>query len=226
MSPLLALLLLIFALALPFFGALALRAFSDRLEARQFYIGAIAILVVTFASVLALARSNIERLQVGNLSLLLPISAPLDSSVLEPSSAPEAPPDTPETTPTACTSDACISPTALPTAASTAASTAAPTVAPTVAATEAPTTAPTSAPTEAPTTPPTEAPTPVPPTLVPPTAAPAPPRARRTYTVQSGDTLRSIAEQFNVSVAALLEANNLTAEQADSLRVGQELVIP
>ena len=33
-------------------------------------------------------------------------------------------------------------------------------------------------------------------------------------------------EQFNVSVQALLEANNLTAEQADSLRVGQELIIP
>jgi LysM repeat protein len=44
--------------------------------------------------------------------------------------------------------------------------------------------------------------------------------------VQRGDTLRGIAAQFDVSVQALLEANNLTPEQADALRVGQELVIP
>jgi LysM repeat protein len=38
--------------------------------------------------------------------------------------------------------------------------------------------------------------------------------------------LRSIAAQFDVSVEALLEANDLTPEEADALRVGQELVIP
>ena len=46
------------------------------------------------------------------------------------------------------------------------------------------------------------------------------------YTVQPGDTLRSIAAQFNVSVTAIVEANKLTPQQADSLRVGQELIIP
>ncbi|HEU5087482.1 MAG TPA: LysM peptidoglycan-binding domain-containing protein, partial [Roseiflexaceae bacterium] len=56
-------------------------------------------------------------------------------------------------------------------------------------------------------------------------ATPAP-AAERRYTVQPGDTLRSIAEQFNVSVAALLEANDLTPAQADNLRPGQELIIP
>jgi LysM repeat protein len=44
--------------------------------------------------------------------------------------------------------------------------------------------------------------------------------------VQAGDTFRAIAERFNVSVAELLEANDLTPAQADSLRVGQELIIP
>jgi LysM repeat protein len=44
--------------------------------------------------------------------------------------------------------------------------------------------------------------------------------------VQTGDTLRGIAEQFNVSVQALIDANNLTPQQADALRIGQELVIP
>src|SRR5205085_11755698 len=69
-------------------------------------------------------------------------------------------------------------------------------------------------------------PTAVPPTPVPPTPAPPPPAQRRTYTVQPGDTLRGIAEKFNVSVQALLDANKLTPQEADSLHIGQELVIP
>jgi LysM repeat protein len=44
--------------------------------------------------------------------------------------------------------------------------------------------------------------------------------------VASGDSLRSIAAKFNVTVDALLQANNLTKAQGDALRVGQELVIP
>jgi LysM repeat protein len=44
--------------------------------------------------------------------------------------------------------------------------------------------------------------------------------------VQSGDTLRSIAERFNVSVQDLLRANNMTPEQADALKVDSELIIP
>ncbi|MFQ3662130.1 MAG: LysM peptidoglycan-binding domain-containing protein [Chloroflexaceae bacterium] len=58
-----------------------------------------------------------------------------------------------------------------------------------------------------------------------PTATPAPAAGRR-YVVQAGDTFRAIAERFGVSVPDLLRANNLTPEQADNLRVGQELVIP
>jgi LysM repeat protein len=44
--------------------------------------------------------------------------------------------------------------------------------------------------------------------------------------VAPGDSLRSIAEKFSVSVDAILQANNLTPAQGDALRVGQELVIP
>ncbi|NWG18821.1 MAG: LysM peptidoglycan-binding domain-containing protein, partial [Chloroflexi bacterium] len=61
-----------------------------------------------------------------------------------------------------------------------------------------------------------------------PTATPAaaPQGAQRRYVVQPGDTLRLIAERNGVSVEALLRANNLTPAAADTLRVGQELIIP
>jgi nucleoid-associated protein YgaU len=49
---------------------------------------------------------------------------------------------------------------------------------------------------------------------------------QQTYVVEAGDSLRSIAEQFGVETAALLEANGLTAEEGDNLSPGQELVIP
>ncbi len=80
------------------------------------------------------------------------------------------------------------------------------------------------------TPPPTETPTatPEPPTVTPepPTATPKPPVGGRRYTVESGDSLRSIAAKFNVSIQALLKANNMTPAQGDALRVGKDLVIP
>jgi LysM repeat protein len=45
-----------------------------------------------------------------------------------------------------------------------------------------------------------------------------------TYTVQSGDTLATIARRYNTSVDALVSINNL--ENRNSLRVGQRLIIP
>jgi LysM repeat protein len=45
-----------------------------------------------------------------------------------------------------------------------------------------------------------------------------------TYTVQSGDTLATIARRFNTTVEALQSINNLPDRNA--LRVGQRLVIP
>ncbi len=54
-----------------------------------------------------------------------------------------------------------------------------------------------------------------PPTVTPPTNS--------TYTVQSGDSLWSIAREFGISVDALKEANNLTS---NLLSIGQVLQIP
>ena len=74
--------------------------------------------------------------------------------------------------------------------------------------------------------PPTATPQPPTATPQPPTATPQPPTGGRRYTVESGDSLRSIAAKFSVTVDALLKANNLTKAQGDALRVGQELAIP
>lgn len=54
--------------------------------------------------------------------------------------------------------------------------------------------------------------------------AQATPQPEAVYVVQAGDSLSGIAERFNVSLDAIMEANNIT--DPDSLREGQELVIP
>lgn len=227
MSSTIVLLLLLLALVLPVVGAAALRLLIPRLSAGQFYAGAAAVFAVAVASVVLLARSNIDNVQVGNLTLVLPVSG-MDNGELafanpnlggDTAAASNAPgltmPVTDSTElPTA------IMPAAAPTVAAQATE-ATPTEAPTAASTATP------EPTEAPT--PTEEPTAVPPTEAPPTETPAPPTEapqQQTYTVKKGDTLRSIAEKFDVSVEALLRANNLTPSQADALRIDQKLVIP
>jgi len=70
---------------------------------------------------------------------------------------------------------------------------------------------------------------PSPAVVAPPTATPAPPGPPPTPTltvhvVQPGDTLGSIAVQYDVSVADLMAANGLT--DPDTLDVGQALIIP
>lgn len=65
-----------------------------------------------------------------------------------------------------------------------------------------------------------ESPTPTP---EPAAATPAPVEPRR-YTVQPGNTLSVIAAQFGVGVDEIVAANNLP--NAESLHIGQELVIP
>jgi len=58
-----------------------------------------------------------------------------------------------------------------------------------------------------------------------PQPSPVPPTPTLTiYVVQSGDTLGSIAEQFDVPVEDIMKANGLT--EPDVLDVGQALVIP
>jgi LysM repeat protein len=49
---------------------------------------------------------------------------------------------------------------------------------------------------------------------------------QRTYTLQAGDTPLKIANQFGISVDELLDANNLSREDARHLRSGQVLAIP
>jgi len=218
MSQSLIYILLLFALVLPVLGAIVLRVVGPRLTVAQLYVAAGGIFAIVLASVFLLARSDVPSLQIGALSVLLPVSAPEDISAAVPvaelpTSGATLEEPTAQTAPAnaAATSAPAAAPTGAPT---NAAATSAPTEAPTLAATTAP------EPTEAPTAAPTPAPT------VAPTAAPPPASEPRKYTVQPGDTLRAIAEKFNVSVTAIVDANKLTPEQADSLRVGQELVIP
>jgi LysM repeat protein len=84
--------------------------------------------------------------------------------------------------------------------------------------------------TEAPATeaPPTEAPAPTaaPPTEAPPTEAPAPTAAPDyvEYTVQRGDSLKSIAAKFGVTIRDIIAVNQIP--NPDSLTVGSVLRIP
>jgi LysM repeat protein len=213
--------LLALALLLPLVGAAALRALAARLSGAQIAAAAALVMAVAIASTFVLARGNVDSLRIGDLTLLLPI-APFEPPVgdlpitddtqpappLTTDDTPTAPVQTPRRGVSTITPTATLTPTLAPTATLT------PTLAPT--ATLTPTLAPTA------TLTPTLEPTPAPP---PPTdtAAPAPPR---TYTVQPGDTIRGIAERFGVTVAALLRANGLTPDQADTIRPGQVLTIP
>jgi LysM repeat protein len=205
--------LLALALIFPLVGAAALRLLAARLSQPQLALLAALVFGAAIASVLVLARSNTESLRIGNLTLLLPIAAPTSPPEialpvdLPPPTRPPLPTARPSRTPTLS---------ATPPVADTAPLTDTGALSDTTDSEEPPASTPAPEPTSEPGA-----------TPEPPTATPAPPPAAgRTYTVQAGDTLRGIAEQFNVSVADLLEANNLTPEQADSLRPGQELKIP
>lgn len=47
-----------------------------------------------------------------------------------------------------------------------------------------------------------------------------------TYTVRPGDTCGSIAEEHGVTLDELLEANNMTEADCNTLQIGEELTIP
>ena len=84
---------------------------------------------------------------------------------------------------------------------------------------------PTPDPTEAPTPIPTAAPTPIPPPPETPVPTPPPtPTPVRTYVVQEGDTLSTIAAAFGSTVAAIQEANGIS--DPNEITIGQTLVIP
>lgn len=63
--------------------------------------------------------------------------------------------------------------------------------------------------------------TPIPASQPAPTAAPG-----GVYTVQAGDTIYKISRQFGVAPSALMQANGLTPETANTIRVGAILQIP
>jgi LysM repeat protein len=208
---------------LPLVAAVALRVLRPRFDDRLWYGLALVLFGIVFASVLALGRNGAGPVQIGGLAVLQPYEQSTDVSSNLPAATEPAP--TLE-----------VAPTELPGAAPGASTQLTPTLA--LATPEAPVASPlaSAVPTATP-EPPTatpEPPTPEPPTATPepPTATPEPPTATpapaepQRYTVQPGDTLRSIAERFGVSVQAIIEANNLTPAQADNLRVGQVLVIP
>lgn len=56
------------------------------------------------------------------------------------------------------------------------------------------------------------------------TATTSPHQVPDSYVVAEGDTLYSISARFNIDLAALVEANNLS--DPNDIRVGQELVLP
>jgi hypothetical protein len=84
MSQSLIYILLLFALVLPVIGAIVLRILGSRLSPAQLYGAAGGILAVVLASVFLLARSDVPILQIGALSVLLPVSAPEDISIAVP----------------------------------------------------------------------------------------------------------------------------------------------
>lgn len=57
-----------------------------------------------------------------------------------------------------------------------------------------------------------------------PTATLSPQEVPESYVVAEGDTLYGISARFNVDLAALVEANNLS--DPNDIQVGQELAIP
>src|SRR5262245_48613636 len=137
MSQSLVYILLLFALVLPVLGAIVLRLLSARLSPTQLYGAAGGIFAVVLVSVFLLARSDVPSLQIGALSVLLPVSAPEDISVpvplaelptsgatLEEPTATAAPTSGSETAPTGAA--ATLAPTEAPTEAPTLAPTAAP----------------------------------------------------------------------------------------------------
>jgi LysM repeat protein len=56
--------------------------------------------------------------------------------------------------------------------------------------------------------------------------APAAPKQASSYTVKAGDTLYKISRQYGIKPADLMQANSLTPETANKIRVGATLRIP
>lgn len=231
------------ALLAPIIGAVVLRLLSSTLSPLLLTVSSLAVAGVAIVSVLWLGSSNVNQLQIGNLSLLLPVSRSEGLGFELP--APALPALVPTTPPIGAQAPTLLplqtatvpAPTATPTLTATLAApptpiiTATPsltvtlvsTITGSLAVTATNNLTATDALTQTvPLTDTTPEATPQPE----PTAEPTPTPSQRTYTVQAGDTLFRIAAQFDVSVEDIIRANNLSAAQADNLTVGQELIIP
>jgi LysM repeat protein len=192
-------LLLFAALIAPIPGAILLRLLNDRISERGMLIGTAVLVGAASISVLTLSQVDVGPIRIGNISLMLERQRPSD------------PVDVPEVL---IQPAEVATPVQIPTPVI-------PTLTPRPSETPVPSTTPPPSITPSPTLEPTATAT-----AVPPTATPLPAGETRTYTVESGDTLRSIAAQFDVTVDALLEANGLTSAEGDAIRPGQELIIP
>lgn len=214
MTQTLLILLLFLAIALPVVGAVLFRLVYHRVTERQMVLGMLIVFLVSVVSVLILARSGVDTLRVAGLTVLSPDVGQVDPLEALPGQG-----------------EIDIGPTLAlpsPTSAATAVlpTKPVPTLAPSVTPRPSVTAVPSLTAIPSPTAEPTATPEPPTATAEPATATPAPASEPRRYTVQPGDTLGSIARQFDVSVAELLEANDLTPQEADNLRPGQELIIP
>ncbi len=230
--------LLALALILPFIGALVLRIFRNVLPPNVAALFGAIIAVLVVSAVLSLSSINIGSFRIANLTLLLPVASsvnrPVDTSaepITEESSIDQAPTDIPEVT---ITPEPIIEPTAetavlTPTVGleegigitDTTTLTDTTVLTDTIDPGES-TPAPTAATTVVTTPEPTSTSSDVEPTLIP---APTEPVGLRVYAVESGDSLGSIADKFNVTTKQIMAVNPYL-QNPDALLVGQELNIP
>lgn len=227
--------LLLAVVFLPTAGALLGRLLGKWLGPRVLQVVAALGFVGALTSAVVLHQSPVDRSSLGALAIFIPAEGPLiDADAFDlsrpppgeavepqvallattPTETPTLDTPTPELTEVAA---AVPTPTLRVATPVTPARTSTPTSRPIATAAPTPTVEPTAEPTPQPTTPP--------PTSPPPTPTPAGDEPE-VYFVREGDTLRSIAERFNVSVDALLRYNGLSAEEGDELQLDQRLLIP
>lgn len=213
-------LLLIVALILPFVGAIGIRVLSKMLAPRITIIVAAVTAVVIVSAVLSLASVTINSIRFANLTLLLPVAPSIDRSSDYADAIMDEELLVENTTPTVVLD---VTETPIPTLEPTIVISDTATLTDTLVLTDTTILTDTTTLTDTATlTDTTVLETPTPEPTVAPTAAAA---SGRTYVVQSGDSLLSIATQFNVSVKQILNANP-EMTNPDNLAIGQELKIP
>ncbi len=218
--------LALIALLLPTGGAILARLIGRRFGNRATQIVGALSFAIALGSAVALYGAEIDRVALGPLAVFVPARGPLIES--EAFSLRRAATDEPTAVEVAELEPSVEVPTPAQPQTSTAPS-------PTPASTASATSVPAASATPRPTDIATASPTPTT-ALVTPTAQPAvQPTARtpnrpatepRAYFVEEGDTLRSIAERFDLSIEALLRYNGLSRTEGDQLQVGQKLFIP